>query len=64
MGVFSTEAKEKFIVLRRRGMSLEEISEVIEEEPEELEKWDAALLQEPEINVCRELERERLRKNI
>ena len=64
MSIFSTEDQERFILLRDRGLTLEEIAGILEVEEEKLERWDAALVQEPEINLQKELARERIRRKI
>ncbi len=64
MSILSTEDRERFIVLRDRGLSLDEIADIIEVEEEKLERWDAALIQQPQIDIQRELHRERIRSNI
>lgn len=64
MSILSTEDRERFIVLRDRGLSLDEIADIIDVEKEKLERWDAALIQQPQIDIQKELKRERIRSNI
>ncbi len=64
MDIFSTETREKFIVLRDSGCSLEEISQIMKIDKEKLAHWDAALTQEPAIKICEELEKQRIKENI
>ncbi len=64
MSILSTENRERFIVLRDRGLSLDEIADIIDVEKEKLERWDAALIQQPQIDIQKELKRERIRSNI
>ncbi len=64
MSVFSTEKQEKFIILRDNGHSLEEISKILQVDLDKLVHWDISLTQEPEINICEELEKQRIRENI
>ncbi len=62
MSVFSTEIKERFIVLKDNGYSLEEISELLNVSMDKLERWNSALIQAPEFDLVEELERERIRE--
>jgi len=64
VSILSTENRERFIVLRDRGLSLDEIADIIDVEKEKLERWDAALIQQPQIDIQKELKRERIRSNI
>lgn len=64
VSVFSTEKQEKFIILRDNGHSLEEISKILQVDLDKLVHWDISLTQEPEINICEELEKQRIRENI
>lgn len=64
MKIFSTEQEEKFIVLRDSGYSLETISKMMNIDEEKLAHWDTALTQEPVINICEELEKQRIREKI
>ncbi|SDL50446.1 hypothetical protein [Halarsenatibacter silvermanii] len=61
MSIFSTEIKERFIVLKDNGYSLDEISQLLNVSMDKIERWNSALIQEPEFDLVEELERERIR---